>query len=574
MTEWSGSVGQTELRRLGSALSTLSHALGAAILVALALALLLNVVSRLAGAPLVGANLLAAWLLPALAFCALPRIVPREGGPRGIVAAAVSGFALAALALGMAGAAQRIGGTEPVLGIPVAARFVIGAAGAAAAFLLALTRPPALAVAALLGGAAAFFAGPVLGPLAALAAFALALAVRTPVALALIAAVALVDSPLGPAALAQSVMRGLSAYVLLAVPLFILAAALLVASDVGGRILTAARALAPRRATALGEANVWASLLFGGISASSIADAATAARLLVPAMTAEGYSAARAAAISAATAILPNVMPPSIALLLAAAASDISVGRLWLAGAFAAPVLAVALYVAVRLTPPAAPAADPAAPAPAPGERRRAVVGLAPVALSALAIVAALRFGIVTAVEAGLVAVVLSALYALRSSGWRGLAAALGTAADQAGRVALLIAAAAPVAFVVATSGFDAASFLPEGGGGAPALLAAVALALVIGTVLDAGAAILLVLPILVPTLVGAGVGAVHAALTLALALVVGGLTPPVGILILVVKEITGAEGVYRAVLPYLAALAAALGIVALVPILAQAIAG
>ncbi|GAB5376079.1 MAG: TRAP transporter large permease subunit [Acuticoccus sp.] len=527
-------------------------------------------VSRLAGVPLVGANLMAAWLLPALAFCALPGIVPRHGGVRGLLAALVSGFALATLALGMGEAARRIGGTEPVLGIPVAARFVIGAAFAVLALGAALVAPWRLALAAALGGgAAALLGAPALAPPWVLALAALALWSRAPVALVLIAAVALTDSPLGPATLAQSVLRGLSGYVLLAVPLFILAAALLVASDVGARILMAARALAPRRRTALGEANIWASLLFGGISASSIADAATSARLLVPAMVAEGYGAARASAISAAAAILPNVMPPSIALLLAAAASDISVGRLWLAGAIAAPVLAVALYGAVRLTPPQRP--EPGEPAvPAHGARLGALRNLAPVGVAALAIVGALRFGIVTAVEAGLVAVALSAVYAKRASGWRALAAALASAARQSGRVAILIAAAAPVAFVVAASGFDAKSLLPVASGPLAALVVAALVALLIGTVLDAGAAILLLLPILVPALAAAGVTPVHGALTLCLALLIGGLTPPVGILILVVKEITGAQKVYLAVLPYLAALLLALSCVVLVPLAAR----
>ena len=81
-------------------------------------------------------------------------------------------------------------------------------------------------------------------------------------------------------------MRGLSANVLLAVPLFILAAALVVAGGIGERIAVAARVLVGRRATALGEANTLASLLFGGVSASSIAAAATGARLLSPAMVA------------------------------------------------------------------------------------------------------------------------------------------------------------------------------------------------------------------------------------------------------------------------------------------------
>lgn len=541
-------------------------AAAAAVLVALTLALAVNVVARLIGLPLVGANLLAAWLLPVLAFCALAGLMPREEGGRGCLAAFVAGFAVAALGLGLMAAAQRIGGTEPVLAIPVAARYWAGAAFAAVALLLAVLGGRLRAAALLAGAALGALDVLALPPLVTAAGFLLALWVRTPVALALVAAVAATQGPLGGAALAQSFMRGLSGYVLLAVPLFILAAALLLASDFGARILTAVRVLSPRRATALGEANVWSSLVFGGVSASSIADAATSAKLLVPVMQSEGYSRARAGAISAASAIVPNVMPPSIALLLAAAATDLSVGSLWLAGAIAAPVLALALYVAVRLTPPASTPARNDAPPAGRGERVRAILGLMPVVLGALAILGALRMGLVTAVEAGLVAVLFAAVFAVRTGGPATLAAAVADAAGQSGRVGLLIAAAAPVAFLVVASGLDVTRFLP-GHDPALALLAAVGICVVAGTVLDAGAAILLILPLMVPALAGLGVDPVHAALTLTVALLVGGLTPPVGILILVVKEVTGADGIYQAALPYLIALLGALVVIALGPL-------
>ncbi len=551
---------------LAGALGKISGAAAAAVLIALAGALGFNVVARLAGAGVVGANLLAAWLLPALAFAALVGMMPREGGLRGALASLVSGFAVAALGLGLAAAAARIGGTEPVLGLPVAARYVVGAGFAAAAFAAALCSGRLNGAAALAGGALAALDIASVPPFLAACGFLAALAVRAPVALSLVAAVAICEGPLGGAALAQSFMRGLSGYVLLAVPLFILAASLLLASDFGSRILTAVRVLAPRRATALGEANVWSSLVFGGVSASSIADAATSAKLLVPVMVSEGYTRSRAAAISAASAILPNVMPPSIALLLAAAATDLSVGALWLAGALAAPVLTLALYVAVRLTPPAS-AAHRDAGTPASGaEKRRALLGLLPVVVGALAILGGLRAGLVTAVEAGLVAVLFAALFALRTSSARTVLAGIVDAAAQSGRVGLLIAAAAPVAFLVAANGVDVRALLPTQNA-ALALLAGVGICILAGTVLDAGAAILLILPLMVPALAAMGVGEIHAALTLTVALLIGGLTPPVGILILVVKDVSGADGIYRAALPYLIALLGALAAIALGPL-------
>ncbi|MEM8663834.1 MAG: TRAP transporter large permease subunit, partial [Pseudomonadota bacterium] len=277
----------------------------------------------------------------------------------------------------------------------------------------------------------------------------------------------------------------------------------------------------------------------------------------------------------AAAAILPNVMPPSIALLLAATATDLSVASLWLSGAGAAVVLAAGLVVAVRLVPPPGVAAtkdlvrsDPI-PRPAHAEDGWKILRpLVPLVLAAIAILSAMRLGVVTAVEAGLLAFVLAAIAAWRRNGATAVWSAIAESALNTGRILLLVAAAAPVAFLIAVEAPPPSAWLPDGG---PILVfgAAIALALLLGTFLDAGAAILLTLPVLVPPLAVAGVDPVHAALTLTIALLIGGLTPPVGVLILVVKDVTGATGVYRAAVPFLGGLVAALALVALVPLLA-----
>lgn len=546
------------------------RAMGAAGARATALALILlltaglglDVLVRWTALPVSGGNLVAQWGFTWLAFATLPSLLDGErGGPSGAVRAVCAGFAVGVLALGLALAAARIGGVEPILGLPVAWRFAVGAGLAAGALAFALTGPGAAWFA--LGAAGAVLLPP-LPPLAGIAVFAAALVARVPVALALVAAVAIAPGPLGDAALAQTVVRGLSPAVLLAVPLFVLAATLMVAGGIGEGIVSVAAAMARRRRTAAAEANVLTSLLFGGVSGSGIADAALGARLIAPAMVRAGYSAPDAAALTAASAVVPNLVPPSIALLLAAAATDQSVGALWVAGLGAGTVVAAALWAVVRLRPPAG-TADPAIGRPD-------LWSLGPPAAIAVAVLGGLRLGLVTATEAGVVAVVLAAAYAAIRKGRACLLPAAGEAAQQTGRIALLIAAAAPVSFLLATSGVDWAGLLPDG----PAILvlaAAVLVALAVGTVLDVGAAILLLLPILVPAAAAAGADPVHATLTLVTALLMGGLTPPVGILVVTVHELTGARGVFRAATPYLLALAAAVAVLAAVPALTAGLA-
>ncbi|MEM8852110.1 MAG: TRAP transporter large permease subunit [Pseudomonadota bacterium] len=551
--------------RAATVLETTAGAIAALALFGIVAALLVNVVARSLGLALVGANTFALWIFAILALAALPSLTAQRvpvKGASGLACQAILGFVLATMGLGAVAAAERLGGTDAVLGLPVAWRYVAAALLCGLAVLTQFARcgPGLSGLAFGLGAAAAFLPLPPLPLAVAAGGLALALFVKVPVALALVFAVVLAPGPMAGAALSQTLMRGLSTYVLLAVPLFVFAAALLVAGGLGAKIVEAARALTGRRNTAMGEANVLASALFGGVSGSSIADAAMGARLLVPPMVAAGYTPSRAAALTASSAILPNLLPPSIALLLAAAATDQSVAALWLAGVGAGAVVLVALWLAVRLLPPegkAAPSAKPSA--------RALIGGLVPPVLMAAVILTGLRIGLVTAVEAGLFAVALGVLYAVLGNGWRAALTALSEAALQTGRVAVLIAAAAPVGFILATSGIDWSAALP-GGNPLVATLAAVALALIVGTILDVGAGILVLLPFLLPAGVAAGADPIAFTLAVVVALLIGGLTPPVGMLILVVKDVTGADGAFRAVVPFLLALVAAAALIAAGP--------
>ncbi|MBJ3774504.1 TRAP transporter large permease subunit [Acuticoccus mangrovi] len=556
------------MRRIEAFLERLASGMGALLLAALVAALALNVAARTFALPIVGAGTVAQWAFSILAFVALASMVRGEGSAVGRIAGpVVAGFAILTLTTGLLAAGERVGGVEAVLGWPASWRYLAAAAGAGLAGLVGLAGGwRSLLFAA--GAGVALLPLPTLPIAAGIAAFAVAVLCRVPVALALVASVALSPGALSDAAIAQSIMRGLSPYVLLAVPLFILAAALMVAGGIGARIVAAAEWTARRRRSALGEANVLTSLLFGGVSGSSIADVALGARLIVPGMVAAGYPPARAAAITAAAAVLPNVLPPSIALLLAAAATDQSVGALWLAGVGAGLVMTATLWLAVRLTPPRGdpPPSIDAGEAGAAGRRGIDVLlGLLPPAAIAVAVLAGLRLGLVTAVEAGILAVAGAGIFAVAERGIGAVAEAFVDAATQTGRVGLIIGASAPVGFLFATGGIDVASLLPTGSGPV-VLLGAVLVSLLVGTVLDVGAAILLFLPVLLPPAVAAGIDPIQATLVITVALLLGGLTPPVGMLVLVAKDITGIDGVYRAVIPYLLALLFAAAILLLAP--------
>jgi tripartite ATP-independent transporter DctM subunit len=182
-----------------------------------------------------------------------------------------------------------------------------------------------------------------------------------------------------------------------------------------------------------------------------------------------------------------------------------------------------------------------------------------------LIVVAGIRFGLVTPTEAAAVAAAytLASALLLRSS-LSLIAAVFAQAGTETAAIVMLVGAATPLAFLLATDGIaGSAAGLALSLGENPfmVMIAANLLLLAVGLVLDIGAAILLFSPILLPVAAAVGIDPVHFGVILVVNLMIGGLTPPVGILVQVVSAATGlpAVSLFRTVLPHLAALLAAL---------------
>jgi TRAP-type mannitol/chloroaromatic compound transport system permease large subunit len=135
-----------------------------------------------------------------------------------------------------------------------------------------------------------------------------------------------------PAAVVQNMVNGSTKFLLLAIPFFITAGALMNAGGLTTRLMDFAFKLVGHMRGGFAQVNVVSSGLYAGISGSSYSEAALGTKLLVPQMIKQGYSAPFSCAVTAASATVPNVIPPSIALLILAAASNLSVGSLWIAG--------------------------------------------------------------------------------------------------------------------------------------------------------------------------------------------------------------------------------------------------
>lgn len=406
--------------------------------------------------------------------------------------------------------------------------------------------------------------------------FAVGLAIGIPVAFAMLFSVfisTMAGGTLPPAAIVQNMVNGSSKFLLLAVPFFITAGALMNRGRLTHYLIDFAQSLIGHFRGGLAQVNVFSSFLYGGISGSSYSEAALGSKLLVPQMVRHGYPAPMACAITAASAVLPNIIPPSIALLILAAAADLSVGDLWLAGVGPGVLLMLSLMVMVYIIVRMRGIAER-------GERAggrarvRAFVRAIPVLILAVIILGGIRGGIVTPTEAGALAVAYSFILGFavyRHYGLADLWVTMREAAVEAALIGLLIGSAAPFAFVLVSEqvpqaltatilGISATPWL--------VLLIVNLLLLLFGMVLDIGAAILILAPLILPLMVKLGYDPVHIGLVIVVNLMLGGLTPPVGMLAFVTSTVsrTPVHQIFVAILPFLGALIVALLIVSYVP--------
>lgn len=589
------------LRTVGAVVAGIERA--AAVIAAICLGAMLGLVVLAVTARTLGLGTFAGyeepvvWLVVALVFFGYPvaagqvvamrldilteRLPPRGRWLAGIIADATVVEASLVLVSGGFEVMRLIGGRAPVMDLPEAWRFlpvVIGGGfGAALPVLRRLAaREPGAGVAAAALGLALFWlshAGGALLPdvgapslVAGVVAFGL-LALGAPLSHALLAGLSLA-APFGAllpeAALVQTTVAGIGKLLLTAVPFFLLAAVAMNAGGLARRLVDFAAALVGHRRGGLAQTTLLTNLLFAGVSGSSVADAAFGGKVLVPALVAHGYDRTRAVAIVAATAVLPNIVPPSIAFLILALATNLSVGALFTGGLVAGLVLAAALAVALHLDAPALPASPPSPWA----TRGRTLLAALPVIGLGCLIFFSIDLGFLTPTEAAAAAAIYALVHLGVMSRGRGLARALYEAGREGAAVGLLIAAAAPFGFLIAVDRGPQAlvqALTELGGGPAVFMLAANALLLVTGCFLDIGAAILLLGPLLVPVAVALGLGPIGFGVVVVVNLMIGGLTPPVGILIYVASGVAGvpATAAFRAVLPYVATLIGALALIA-----------
>lgn len=373
-------------------------------------------------------------------------------------------------------------------------------------------------------------------------------AIGTPIGFSIIVAAIVYLAAAGQdiALAGEQILQGLyESFVLLAVPLFIVAANIMNAGTISERLLNFCIAAVGRFRGGLGHVNVVASLIFSGMSGSAVADAAGIGKIIVEMMTRESrYPPGYAAAITAASATIGPIIPPSIPMVLYALVSNSSIGYLFLGGILPGLVIGTILmalnyYLSLKrgfvLEEPV-----PLKQLP------RHTANAFPALLMPAILLYGIYGGVTTPTEAAAVAaayaLLLSALF-YRALSFRALYQILISSARSSAAVGLLIGGALILNYVVVSENIP--NVLAKNLVGLDVhplvfLLSVNLLLLVLGCVLDATTIILVILPLFLPASRELGIDLVHFGVVAVVNTMIGLITPPYGILLFVINAVTG----------------------------------
>ena len=415
----------------------------------------------------------------------------------------------------------------------------------------------------------------------------------SPFSLAIVAitALALLGLPVGHAMIAGSILylllSGLdmgtaaeqflngmySNYIILAVPLFILAAELMNIGSMTKRLMVFCNAFVGRFRGGLAQVNVLQSIIFAGMSGSAIADAAGSGKMMQNMMTADGkYPASYAAALTAATAVIGPIIPPSIPMIIYALVSDASIGYLFLAGVM--PGLIMALFQMMLVFIHARTRNFPVEP-PTP---LRKIPGITIRALPALLMPVVLLGGIYSGVTTPTEAAAVAAAYALvisvvlyRSVSFRDFYNSVLASARTTASIGMLIAGALVFNYVVTVEQIpQSLSILLTSWNLSPTefLILVNIVLLLLGCVLEGTTIILVILPVFIPTANALGIDLVHFGVVCVVNIMLGLVTPPYGMLLFIMTRIAKVplRDIVRDVLPFLYTMVLTLIVITFVP--------
>ena len=373
---------------------------------------------------------------------------------------------------------------------------------------------------------------------------------------------------------AEQLLNGMyTSYLLLAIPLFILAAEFMNSGSIMDRLLRFCNALVGRFRGGLAQVNVVQSIIFASMSGSALADAAGSGKIMQSLMTKDGrYPPAYAAALSAASSVIGPIIPPSIPLVLYALVSDTSIGYLFLGGVIPGLLLGVVQMVLISVSarrrnfPVEAPVPLRALP--------RVTWEAFPALMMPVILLGCLYSGITTPTEAAAAAAayaLLASALIYRSISMRDVYNSLLTSARITIAIGMLIAGALVFNYVITVENIPktlAAMMKAYELSPLSFLLFANLVLLVLGCFLEGTTILLIIVPVLLPTAQALGIDPVHFGVVAVVNIMIGLITPPYGLLLFMMVKIAGVplRDLVREVMPFLAVMLGALALITFVP--------
>ena len=369
----------------------------------------------------------------------------------------------------------------------------------------------------------------------------------------------------------QKMVSGIDSFLLIAVPLFILAGNLMNASKLTKKMFDTAKELVGWIPGGLAHANVVASIIFAGMSGSAVADAGGLGAIEMEAMTTNGYDKEFSGAVTAASSVIGPIFPPSIPLIIYGSVASVQVERLFMGGVVPGLLMGVLLMVLILIFAIVR-------------KYERHSFNLVrfikqflysiPALGSPLIILSGFTLGWFTPTEASSIAVVYSLLVALfvyRSLGWKDFLKCLKDSAISSANTLFIIGTATLFTYVMAMEGISRqmADFILGVSSNPNVILLVInVLLLLLGMVMEPGAILTLMLPVLLPIANGLGLNLVHFGVMVVLNLMIGQVTPPFGVCLFVISDVNKVrlESLYKSILPFLIPLIATLALVTYLP--------
>ncbi len=371
----------------------------------------------------------------------------------------------------------------------------------------------------------------------------------------------------------QRMVNGLDSFPFLAIPLFILVGNLMNQAGITDKIFTFALSLVGHIRGSLAHVNVVASIIFAGVSGVAQADAAGLGVIEMQAMDKAGYDKAFSAAVTATSSIIGPIIPPSVTMAVLSVVSGISLGRLFVAGFIPGLIMGGSLMVLIYIFARIGKVTGTVYPRPPFTIILKHFWGAFPALITPVILVVGMLAGAATPTELGAICAVygllLSILY--RTFSWKMLFSVLEETLQMIGILVFVISVAFPFSWLIAIHNVPTLLIsIMHPFMGSPwliLLLMNIAL-LVLGMFMETTAIMLIMVPVLYPLILQAGIDPVHFGLIVVVNLLIGAVTPPFGMCLYIVTDIAKVPfgKVVKATVPFLIPLLFTLFLITYVP--------